>query len=439
MTYKGAPLRRAVIAFTAFLGGLIFLLASPAGAAADGEGLRGTLRLQGQPVNGVKIVVTTEDGQPVKEVTTDAKGQWEVPVPKAGKYKVTLDVKTLPPNAQIRGGNPVRTPTVYEGNVSTVLFALEPKAAAGQQPADSSDGGQFWRRAAQLTFEGFNLGLIIALAALGLSLIYGTTGLTNFAHGELVTLGAVVAWFFNTGIFGLAGMPLIPAAILAVIVCGAFGYLQDRLFWGKLRKRGTGVIAMMIISIGVAILLRNLIQFFFGPQTESFTEYNAQAGITVGPITAAPKNFWAMGIELAVLIIVGLALLKTRTGKAARAVADNPALAASSGINVDRVIRIIWTVGGAIAALAGVMLGLSQFLKFTMGQDILLLVFAGVTLGGLGTAFGALVGSLVVGVFIQVSTLWVPPELKSVGALAVLIIVLLFRPQGILGRRERIG
>lgn len=146
-----------------------------------------------------------------------------------------------------------------------------------------------------------------------------------------------------------------------------------------------------------------------------------------------------MGIELAVLVVVGFALMRTRTGKAARAVADNPALAASSGINVDRVIRIIWTVGAAIAALAGIMLGLSQNLKYTMGQDILLLIFAGVTLGGLGTAFGALVGSLVVGLFIQVSTLWVPPELKSVGALAVLIIVLLVRPQGILGRRERIG
>jgi branched-chain amino acid transport system permease protein len=385
-------------------------------------------------VNGVKIAVTTEGGQPVKEVTSNAQGTWDVQVDQPGKYKVTLDVATLPQNAEIRGGNNVRTPTVYEGNCISVLFALQPKTAPGQQQ-DDAGGSTFWTQAAQLTFEGVNLGLIIALGALGLSLIYGTTGLTNFAHGELITLGAVIAYAFNVGF----GIQLIPAAILAVVVAGALGYGQDRLFWGQLRKRGTGVIAMMIISIGVAILLRNLIQFFFGAQNESFVDYTAQAGITVGPITAAPKNFWAMGIELLVLVVVGLALMKTRTGKAARAVADNPALAASSGINVDRVIRIIWSAGAAIAALAGIMLGVSQSLKFTMGQDILLLIFAGVTLGGLGTAFGALVGSLVVGVFIQVSTLWVPPELKSVGALAVLIIVLLFRPQGILGRRERIG
>ncbi|SDI09572.1 branched-chain amino acid ABC transporter permease [Nonomuraea jiangxiensis] len=428
-------MRRAVIAFTAFLGGLIFLLAGPAHAGpADCQGLRGTLKLQGQPVNGAKIAVTTESGQPVKEVTSNAQGAWDVQVDQIGKYRVTLDVSTLPQNSEVRGGNNVRTPTVYEGNCSTVLFALQPKAAAGQPPADTGQT-TFWEQAAQLTFEGLNLGLIIALAALGLSLIYGTTGLTNFAHGELITLGAVIAYTFNVGF----GIQLIPAAILAVIVSGGLGYAQDRLFWGQLRKRGTGVIAMMIISIGVAILLRNLIQFFFGAQNENFSDYNTQAGIVVGPISAAPKNFWAMGIELAVLIVVGLALMKTRTGKAARAVSDNPALAASSGINVDRVIRIIWTFGAAIAALAGIMLGVSQSLKFTMGQDILLLIFAGVTLGGLGTAFGALVGSLVVGVFIQVSTLWIPPELKSVGALAVLIIVLLFRPQGILGRRERIG
>ncbi|MEV4070318.1 branched-chain amino acid ABC transporter permease [Nonomuraea fuscirosea] len=428
-------MRRAVIAFTAFLGGLIFLLAVPAHAdPADCQGLRGTLKLQGQPVNGAKISVTTEGGQPVEEVTSNAQGTWDVQVDEPGKYKVTLDPSSLPADSQVRGGSNVRTPTVYEGNCSTVLFALQPKAAPGAAPEDTGQS-TFWEQAAQLAFEGVNLGLIIALGALGLSLIYGTTGLTNFAHGELITLGAVIAYAFNVGF----GLQLIPAAIIAIIVSGALGYGQDRLFWGQLRKRGTGTIAMMIISIGMAILLRNLIQFFFGAQNDSYTDYNTQAGIEIGPISAAPKNLWAIGIELAVLIVVGIALMKTRTGKAARAVADNPALAASSGINVDRIIRIIWASGSAIAALAGIMLGLSQSLKFTMGQDILLLIFAGVTLGGLGTAFGALVGSLVVGIFIQVSTLWVPPELKSVGALAVLIIVLLFRPQGILGRRERIG
>ncbi|MEN3537789.1 branched-chain amino acid ABC transporter permease [Microbispora sp. ZYX-F-249] len=427
-------MRRAVIAFTAFLGGLVFLLSSP--AWADGEALKGTLQNQGQPVNGVKISVAGEDGKPVGDATTGADGKWEVPVPEAGTYKVTLDQATLPQGVALKfKDRATLNVQVYDGSERNVLFALAPAGQQGGAASASSDSSSFWDRVAQLTFEGFNLGLIIALAAMGLSLVFGTTGLTNFAHGELLTFGAMCAYFFNV----VVGLPLIWAAVISVVIGGVFGYGQDRFFWGRLRKRGSSLVAMMIISIGLALFLRYIFLFFFGGEGAPFADYNAQPGIQVGPISAAPKNFIAMGIELAVLIVVGLALLKTRVGKAARAVADNPALAASSGINVDGVIRIIWTVGGAIASLAGVMLGLSQNVSYQMGFQILLLVFAGVTLGGLGTAFGALVGSIVVGLFIQLSTVVVPTELKTVGALLVLILVMLFRPQGILGRRERIG
>lgn len=430
-------MRRAVIAFTAFLGGLIFLLASGATAAwAEDEGLRGTLQNQGQPVNGVKISVATEDGQPVGEATTGADGTWEIPLPGPGTYKVTIDQSTLPPDVELRfKERATLTLPVFEDQKRTALFALVPKGEGGEGGGAAAAQPSVWERAAQLAFEGLNLGLIIALAAMGLSLIFGTTGLTNFAHGELLTLGALIAYFFNVTI----GIQLIPAAIIAVIFGGLLGYAQDRYFWGVLRRRGSSLIAMMIISIGMALFLRYLFLFLFGGESAPYADYNAQPGMQIGPISATPKNLIAMGIEIVVLVLVGFALLKTRTGKAARAVADNPALAASSGINVDRVIRIIWTVGGAVAALAGIMLGLAQNLNYQMGLNILLLIFAGVTLGGLGTAFGALVGSLVVGLFIQLSTLWVPTELKTVGALLVLILVMLFRPQGILGRRERIG
>ena len=147
-----------------------------------------------------------------------------------------------------------------------------------------------------------------------------------------------------------------------------------------------------------------------------------------------------MGIELVVLIAVGFALLRTRIGKAARAVADNPALAASSGINVDRVIRIVWTAGGAIAALAGIMLGMSAEPELPDGlQDSCCSCSPASRSAGSAPRSAPWSARSIVGLFIQVSTLWVPPELKTVGALAVLIVVLLFRPQGILGRRERIG
>lgn len=139
------------------------------------------------------------------------------------------------------------------------------------------------------------------------------------------------------------------------------------------------------------------------------------------------------------LVLVAVALLRTRIGKATRAVADNPALASSSGINVNRVISVVWTVGAALAGMCGFILALSIQVNYQMGQLLLLLVFASVTLGGLGTVWGAVLGSLVVGIFIEVSTLVIPAELKNAGALFVLIIILLVRPQGLLGRRERVG
>ncbi len=144
-------------------------------------------------------------------------------------------------------------------------------------------------------------------------------------------------------------------------------------------------------------------------------------------------------VSLLVLVGVALALTRTRIGKATRAVSDNPSLAASSGIDVERVINIVWVAGTALAVLGGVFLALSQQVYFQLGQNVLLLLFAGVTLGGLGTAYGALLGSLVIGVFTQLSTLFIAAELQTVGALVILILILIVRPQGILGRRERVG
>ena len=148
----------------------------------------------------------------------------------------------------------------------------------------------------------------------------------------------------------------------------------------------------------------------------------------------------SMGLSIVVILVFAWWLLFTKLGKATRAVSDNPSLAAASGIDVDRVVRVVWVVAATLASLSGVLWAYFRpGIKWDMGAQILLLVFAAVTLGGLGTAFGALIGSIIVGMLVEVSSLWIPADLKYVGALGVLIIVLLFRPQGILGRRERIG
>jgi branched-chain amino acid transport system permease protein len=425
--------RKAAIALTAFLGGLFIVLGLSAGSASaqeGGEAVRGTLVSDTKPVAGVKIDVKAEGGAPVGSAVSNDKGVWRVGVPSGGRYEVSLDTSTLPEGVDlIDPDQQTLHVQVFSGNVRTVLFRIAPGGAGGEKAQSK------WDRVPQLAFDGINFGLIIAMAAMGLSLIYGTTGLTNFAHGELVTLGAIGAYYFNVTV----GLNLIPAAILATVVAGAFGYLQDRFFWGWLRRRGTGLIAMMIVSIGLALVLRHLFLYFFRGQSRSYADYTIQTGLHVGPVDVTPATLVGMAIEIVILTAVGIALLRTRLGKATRAVADNPSLAASSGIDVERVIRIVWTVGAAMAGVAGILLAMQQSVNYQMGFQILLLVFAGVILGGLGTAFGALVGSLIVGLMIQLSTLFIPEEMKNVGALLVLIIVLLIRPQGILGRAERVG
>jgi branched-chain amino acid transport system permease protein len=287
----------------------------------------------------------------------------------------------------------------------------------------------------QAVVDGTNFGLIVAMASVGLSLIYGTTQLVNFAHGELVTLGAIVAYYFNHNF----GWPLLIAAPAAVVVVAMLGWLLDAGLWGPLRKRGTGHIAQMVISIGLALALLNLYLYTFGGITKPYTDYHAQPAWSIGSIDLAPKKFASTLISLVVLVAVATALQRTRKGKAMRAISDNPDLASSSGINVDSVIRLVWMFGAGLAALGGILFSVSQDVNFEEGSSILLLLFAAITLGGLGTAYGALVGGFVVGLFVNVSTVWIPTELKNVGALLVLILVLLVRPQGILGRAERVG
>jgi neutral amino acid transport system permease protein len=311
-----------------------------------------------------------------------------------------------------------------------VLFPLDFGEAQRRDVSSTFD------RAARLSVQGIRFGLIIAMCAIGMSLIFGTTGPTNFAHGEMVTFGALMAYLFNVTI----GWHLYVAAPVAVLVCVLAGSALDRGFWRPLRNRGTGLIAMLVISIGLGIMIRYLFNIQFGGFTRTYAQFTLQRdGLEIGPVNLVPRDLISMIIAAVSLVAVALFLQRTKMGKALRAVADNRDLAESSGINVDRVINFVWAAGAGLAGLGGILQGLSEQVSWQMGFQLLLLMFAGVTLGGLGTAYGALVGSMVVGVVIEVSTLWIPSEFKTVTALGILIIILVFRPQGILGQAERVG
>jgi neutral amino acid transport system permease protein len=272
-----------------------------------------------------------------------------------------------------------------------------------------------------------------------LSLVFGTTGLINFAHGELVTFGALIAWYVNASGGDGPGAPLLFAGAVGVVAGGLLGGGLDFGLWRPLRRRRTGNIALIVISIGLALFLRHVYLVIFKGNPRSFEQFATQQPWTLGPLSILPKDAVVIAVSVAVLITLGLLLERTKLGTAVRAVTDDPDLAESSGVDVKRIILLVWIVSTALAGLGGVLLGTTEAVQWDMGLRILLVMFAAVILGGLGTAFGAILGGLVIGVISEVSTFWFPTDYKIAFALLVLILVLLVRPQGILGVRERVG
>jgi branched-chain amino acid transport system permease protein len=405
----------------------VLLGAAPQAHASDNSdqstwqySIAGTLKQNGKPIKGVDI--TAVDGSFSNKATSDDFGSWTIPVPKPGIYNVTLDTKTLPAGFKVDNAN-------LQADLSQVSFAAVLFRFAGQTVQTESFSDQLTQR----IFAGLNFGLLLAMAAIGISLIFGTTGLSNFAHGEMVTLGALMTWLFHV----VAGMNMIVAGVLAVIVVAGFGWLQDAALWRPLRKRRTGLNQMMIVSIGFSIVARYVLLLLFNGDTKDIA--GGGNAIDIGPIKTSDVTLIGMVISVITLAGVALFLTRTRVGKATRAVSDNPALASATGIDVERIIRIVWIAAATVTGVAGVLYGLEFQANWLTGFDILLMLFAAVTLGGLGTALGATVGALIIGMVVEVSTLFIPNELKYAAALVILIVILIARPQGVLGKKQRLG
>ncbi len=381
------------------------------------------------PVVGAVIVVTTVDGKEVTRASTSAEGIASLKVAAGVDYVVTLDLGSLPAGATM----------IREGTERIELPASSfrtPVKALNFFTGQSADAARTdFERIAQRFVDGIRLGLIIAMCSVGLSLIFGTTGLTNFAHGELVSFGGLVAFLFNVTM----GLPFYVALPLAVIAGGVMGWLFNWAVFARLTKRGIGLVSQLVVSVGLSIMLRNIYLFQFGGRTRPLRSFSLQEGLVLGPVRVTPRDLTTSVLSLVILVAVAVFLQRSRTGKAVRAVSDNVALASSTGIDTGRIIRLVWFVGGALAATGGIFRGLDEQVGFQMGSSLLFLMFAGITLGGLGSAYGALVGGFVVGILVEMSTLVVPSELKNAPALVILIIVLIVRPQGILGRQQRVG
>ncbi len=277
----------------------------------------------------------------------------------------------------------------------------------------------------QLFANGIAVGSIIALAAVGLTLTYGILRLANFAHGDFLTLGAYFTLLANS-----LGVNIWLAILLGMVVTVAAMLICERLIWLPMRDRRTTSTTLMIISIGLALVVRNGIILFWGGENQA---YNLPVASAVDILGAKVAYYRLVVVVLAVLAILGLHYLlqNTKIGKAMRAVADDIDLARVSGIDVERVVLWTWIIAGSLTAVGGGMYGLITAVRPNMGWFLILPMFAAVILGGIGNPYGAIAGALVIGIAQEMSTYWFPTEYKLGVALVMMVLVLLIRPQGL--------
>ena len=302
----------------------------------------------------------------------------------------------------------------------------------------------------ELIVYGIVLGSIISLGAIGLTLIYGIIRFANFAHGDLMSVGAYVALFMVTGVLSWVGIPdstfgpfsfgwrmviALPVS-MAAVACVAIAL--DRILYRKLRLKGSGAVILAMSSLGASFILRMIILILWGSDYVFYRPGLMRPALKLPlGIKIRPDQILILIIVVSLITLLHFFLQKTKMGKAMRATADNMNLALVSGIDTDRIIIWTWGIGGALAAAGGILYGLDVQLSPGMGWNFLISLFAAAILGTVGNMYGALVGGLIIGVAQQVSTAFLLPTYKPAVAFIIMILILLIRPKGIFGGSGR--
>jgi branched-subunit amino acid ABC-type transport system permease component len=288
----------------------------------------------------------------------------------------------------------------------------------------------------------------LALLSLGLTIVYDILRFANFAHTEFAVVGVYLALFLNVTL----QLPIIPAALIAAVASGLFAVAVDRAVFKKLRS-STGII-VMVTSLGIAIALRNAVRAIWGPDAQNYsvplqkpiiTEYFRTTSLQLGII--------AVGVSA--MFLFHFLLHYTKLGKAMRACSDNPELAEASGIDIERVITYVWFIAITFASLGGILIGMETYILPFMGFAIIVPVFCATILGGIGNPYGAMLGAMVLGfaenfglyvnfgpifgaggLFEPPADLYIPTGYKPAISFVILIVVLLIRPRGILGKKK---
>ena len=277
----------------------------------------------------------------------------------------------------------------------------------------------------QLLINGIAIGSILALAAIGLTLTYGILKLSNFAHGDFMTLGAYITWLTN-----INGLNIWLSMLVGAVGTIIGMLIAEFLLWKPMRDRRASDTTLIIISIGLALFVRNGILLLYGGSNQQY-DLPVVRALEFGDLRIAYYRLIVVGLAIAAIIVLHLILKNTKIGKAMRAVADNIDLARVSGINVERVVLWTWIITGTLAAFAGSMYGLILVVRPNMGWFLILPMFASVILGGIGNVYGAIAGAYIIGIAQELSVPFLGSEYKLGVALAIMILILLLRPQGL--------
>ena len=268
---------------------------------------------------------------------------------------------------------------------------------------------------------------ILAIAAVGFTLLFSVTNILNLAYGDIMTACAFAAYIANH-----AGVDIWISLVIAALFGAVFSMLLNRFVYFQFVRRGTRLFGMIIVTIAVSLIVQNVLLAIFRP---TFFSYQASPGpsYNFGGMIFTATQLAIIGIAVAAMLSVHLLMTRTRLGKAMRATANNPSLARSCGIATDRVIDAAWLLSGALCGIAGVafVLNTATFSE-TTGASFLVPIIAAAVLGGIGQPYGAMLGAVTIGLASEISASLINPSYKSVVAFAILIVVLLVRPQGIL-------
>lgn len=278
--------------------------------------------------------------------------------------------------------------------------------------------------------SGIGLGSVYAIIALGYSMVYGIAKMLNFAHGDVIMVGGYVAYFALTSY----GLPLPVAIILSIIACTILGVVVERLAYKPLRQASN--LAVLITAIGVSYFLQNAAQLLWGSDTKIFPTVISSAAISLGDLSVSYLTLITIAVCVLIMIFLSLFINKTKTGMAMRACSEDKGAASLMGINVNQIISITFAIGSGLAAVAAILLCATYPSVYpTLGSMPGIRAFTAAVLGGIGSIPGAFVGGVLLGIIEILAKTYISTQLSDAIVFAVLIVVLLIKPTGLLGKK----